>query len=419
MSFTRTLLALGAIISMSAVNGHMMINTPAPYGKATLNNSPLVEDGSDFPCKQRPGVYAAPDSKNVMPIGADQTLSFIGSAVHGGGSCQISLTKDMQPTKSSQWMVIHSIEGGCPANTAGNLPDNPNGSSASTFKYSIPAGVAPGDYTLAWTWFNKIGNREMYMNCAPITVTGGSQKRDNYFDAVNSGNLTTRATSFPDMFIANIPTTQCTTVDSQDVQFPDPGTSVQKAGSGPLVPPTGPSCGKAVAGAGSSSGSSASGASPSGSSSGTATPPTVSGGSGSGSGTATPPTVSGGSGSSGSGSGAPAPAASAPAAPAVASPAAGSAPSAVPAGGANSSSGSGSGAGAGSGSSCTTPGQEVCSPDGTQIGMCDTTSHVVFMPVAAGTKCVGGQMVMAGGARKRNARFIDGSIRRGEALGQW
>ena len=49
-----------------------------------------------------------------MAIGATQKLSFTGSAVHGGGSCQLALTKDAAPTPSSSWQVILSIEGGCP-----------------------------------------------------------------------------------------------------------------------------------------------------------------------------------------------------------------------------------------------------------------------------------------------------------------
>ena len=92
-----------------------------------------------------------------MAVGSPQTLSFTGSAVHGGGSCQVSLTKDLEPTKDSDFRVILSMEGGCPASAAGNLGEDPNGSGASTFKYSIPKDVSPGQYTLAWTWFNKIG----------------------------------------------------------------------------------------------------------------------------------------------------------------------------------------------------------------------------------------------------------------------
>ena len=88
-----------------------------------------------------------------MPVGSTQQLSFKGSAVHGGGSCQISLTTDNPATKQSKWMVIHSIEGGCPSAAGGNLADAPQStSSADTFPYKIPDGIKPGTYTLAWTW---------------------------------------------------------------------------------------------------------------------------------------------------------------------------------------------------------------------------------------------------------------------------
>ncbi|KAI4145829.1 MAG: hypothetical protein L6R39_003681 [Caloplaca ligustica] len=202
---------------LSATNAHMMMWTPAPYGPSSINNSPLETSGSDFPCKQRPGVYDPPRSKNIMAIGSPQTLSFNGSAVHSGGSCQISLTKDLKPTKSSKWMVIHSIMGGCPANVDGNLPgDDPSAMAAAKFTYQIPPGIAPGDYTFAWTWFNKVGNREFYMNCAPITVTGGSKRRNvpahDYFNSTEtytSDEIFKRDTSFPDMFVANIPTSDC------------------------------------------------------------------------------------------------------------------------------------------------------------------------------------------------------------------
>ena len=132
----------------------------------------------------------------------------------GGGSCQISLTKDLEPTKDSVFEVIHSIEGGCPTSSPGNIGEDANAMDPTTFDYSIPQGIAPGKYTFAWTWFNKVGNREMYMNCAPIVVTGGGSKRsvddseDAYEPSYNETakfDLVSRDATFPKMFVANIP----------------------------------------------------------------------------------------------------------------------------------------------------------------------------------------------------------------------
>ncbi|KAH0842004.1 DNA-directed RNA polymerase [Fonsecaea pedrosoi] len=224
--------ALAALAFLAAAaDAHMIMKTPVPYGKSSLNNSPLLADGSDFPCKQRSGVYDAEGASNVAAIGEPQTLSFLGSAVHGGGSCQVSLTTDLQPTKNSKWMVIKSIEGGCPASVAGNLPADPSGTGASTFQFSVPDGISPGDYTLSWTWYNKVGNREIYQNCAPFTVTAAKKKR--YAPAPKTSK---RATSFPDLFVCNLPSiNDCSTVEGFDYHFPDPGADVQQAGTGPYT----------------------------------------------------------------------------------------------------------------------------------------------------------------------------------------
>ena len=111
MQFNMALMAL----LVSGASSHMIMKTPTPYGAASINNSPLVADGSDYPCKQRPGVYDKGSASNTMAVGSQQSLSFTGSAVHGGGSCQLSLTKDLKPTKDTDFRVILSIEGGCPA----------------------------------------------------------------------------------------------------------------------------------------------------------------------------------------------------------------------------------------------------------------------------------------------------------------
>lgn len=94
---------------------------------------------------------------NSMAVGVPQTLKFQGGATHGGGSCQISLTTDDKPTKDSTWKVIHSIIGGCPNGAAGNANGSPTFDQNPTFEFSIPKDVPDGRYTLAWTWFNKIG----------------------------------------------------------------------------------------------------------------------------------------------------------------------------------------------------------------------------------------------------------------------
>ncbi|EXJ92014.1 hypothetical protein A1O3_00564 [Capronia epimyces CBS 606.96] len=230
-SFIKTMAAATLVLMISSADAHMIMKSPVPYGKSTLNNSPLVADGSDFPCKQRTGVYDLEGAENVLAIGEPQTLSFTGSAVHGGGSCQVSLTTDLQPTKDSKWMVIKSIEGGCPASVAGNLPADPNGDGASTFQYTIPEGISPGQYTIAWSWINKIGNREFYMNCGPATVTAAKKKR--YAPAPK---ISKRQTSFPDMFVANLASVNdCTTPESFDYVYPNPGQVVQSAGTGPYT----------------------------------------------------------------------------------------------------------------------------------------------------------------------------------------
>ncbi|KAL9598275.1 MAG: hypothetical protein Q9219_004576 [cf. Caloplaca sp. 3 TL-2023] len=430
-----------ALALFSVADAHMKMKTPAPYGGASLNNSPLDASGSDFPCKQRPGVYDPPSTKNMMPIGVDNVLSFEGSAVHGGGSCQISLTKDLKPTKDSKWMVIHSIEGGCPAKAAGNIGDDPHGSGAAKFQYKIPQGIAPGDYTLAWTWFNKIGNREMYMNCAPITVTGGSKKRDVDHNCHNSTETYNNATetyasdevfdkrdaTFPEMFKANIPASDCTTPESKDIAFPNPGASVEKSGdAASMGQPTGPKCGAASSGSsgsssgssGSSSGNSAAAAAPAAPAAGASgsTPSAASGSGSAPAGAASPATTSvvaippAGAPSSGQ-AGAAVSVASAAASVASAAASVASGASAPAATGSSSSSASGSapasgGAAGMSTGSCSSPGQSVCSPDGMKIGTCDNNKNVVFMAVAPGTKCMGGQMVMAGtAAGKRSAKF--------------
>lgn len=194
---------------------HMMLERPTPYGLTTLNNSPLEQSGQDFPCKIRPGVYDL-TKMNYWAAGTANSVRFKGSAVHGGGSCQFSITTDAEPSKSSRWKVIDSRVGGCPASANGNLEGGPEAEVADDFEIVLPSQIPNGVYTFAWTWFNRIGDREMYMNCAPVTVSGG-------------GSNATFLDSLPDMFVANLLDADCITPANFDFAFPDPGESVVTA----------------------------------------------------------------------------------------------------------------------------------------------------------------------------------------------
>ncbi|KAI1439546.1 hypothetical protein F5Y02DRAFT_423883 [Annulohypoxylon stygium] len=92
------------ILASTAVEAHMIMANPKPFGGPDLDNSPLTS--SNFPCKLKgdPATFYKTDGlDNTMAAGETQTLSFKGSAVHGGGSCQLAITKDMQPSVSTSW----------------------------------------------------------------------------------------------------------------------------------------------------------------------------------------------------------------------------------------------------------------------------------------------------------------------------
>jgi hypothetical protein len=74
----------------------------------------------------------------------------------------------------------------------------------------------------AWSWFNLIGNREMYMDCARVEIQAPSTsrvKRSATWKRQNSMD------QLPDMFACNV-NNGCTTIQNENVNFPYPGSSV-------------------------------------------------------------------------------------------------------------------------------------------------------------------------------------------------
>ncbi|KAK7747789.1 hypothetical protein SLS62_008825 [Diatrype stigma] len=230
MHFATRSATITAALALAA-RAHVILENPRPFQWANDGHyNPLATDGSDFPCKKLEGqTLEVNGTRTVMAAGEPQTLSFEGLAVHGGGSCQLSLTRDLQPTRDSTWMVIHSIEGGCPArHQTGNLEA---ASQQQTYDFVVPDAFEAGDYVFSWTWSNRIsGAPEFYQNCAPITVTNNNKNAGSK----RSGMKVRAATSFPELFMANLGdlTGSCTTSEAVTQQFaiayPNPGSSVER-----------------------------------------------------------------------------------------------------------------------------------------------------------------------------------------------
>ncbi|KAF3384516.1 hypothetical protein F1880_003067 [Penicillium rolfsii] len=170
----KSITILAGLLATSA-SAHMQMSKPypirSPLNKDSNENkdysytNPLQPSGSDYPCKG----YANDPFQSQASYSPGQTyeLELDGSATHSGGSCQLSLTYDRGKT----FKVIESMLGDCPI--------------AKKYNFQIPSDAPSGEALLAWTWFNKVGNREMYMNCAMVTI-GGSGSSWNTTQSSNS-----------------------------------------------------------------------------------------------------------------------------------------------------------------------------------------------------------------------------------------
>jgi len=220
-SLTTGLVAVLASANLAAA--HIELSFPAPFRSKFNPNAgsnidysytaPLSASGSDFPCKGYHSDFGTPAGKSTATFAPGGTYNFTtaGTATHGGGSCQVSLSYDGGKT----FTVIESIIGGCPLQAS--------------YDFTIPADSRPGEAIFSWTWFNQIGNREMYMNCAPVTIGGGGSSGG----AKRAAAFTTR----PQIFVANVGN-GCGTEEGAPVQIPNPGPDVVNGGGTPK-PPTG------------------------------------------------------------------------------------------------------------------------------------------------------------------------------------
>ncbi|KAJ2983800.1 hypothetical protein NQ176_g426 [Zarea fungicola] len=211
---------------VAAVNAHIQMSWP-PAFRSKFNpyvidvdydmTAPLHADGGNYPCKGYHSLMDTPQGKTVVNWRPGQTynITLAGSATHLGGSCQVSMSFDRGQT----WKVLHSYIGKCPLSP--------------TWQFMLPYDTPNGSALFAWSWFNKVGNREMYMNCAHVAIDRGS--------AVPSGPQADSITERPPMLAANIGN-GCSTIEGYDLAFPQPGPALSTLSEN-TAPPVG-SCGR-------------------------------------------------------------------------------------------------------------------------------------------------------------------------------
>ncbi|KAK1091388.1 hypothetical protein LTR48_006399 [Friedmanniomyces endolithicus] len=193
---------------------HMEMSYPYPFRSQfnPANNytdidysmkAPLNADGSNYPCKgYQKDVQSQPTTKYTA--GSTYNMSLDGYATHGGGSCQVSLSYD----NGASFHVIKSMIGGCPL--------------VSTYNFTIPSFVPNGNALLAWSWQNYEGNREFYMDCAPVSVVSGTQSYRTRRTAYRS------LSSLPYIWKANLAgVNDCTTIPDSNPVYPNPGPDVE------------------------------------------------------------------------------------------------------------------------------------------------------------------------------------------------
>lgn len=175
-------LILSIILLPQICNGHIFMHSPPSrhnlYSEYYVSNnlvnydlrSPLnaSPDFFTFPCK---GFSVGPPTYTFNSNQISITLE--GTATHGGGHCQFGISYDNQ-----NFVVLKTVLKTCLLDTM-------------TFTFDLPSNAPDGNLIVFWTWINRIGNREYYMECADVNIVSNN---------INNGQLTGK-----DLFIANLP----------------------------------------------------------------------------------------------------------------------------------------------------------------------------------------------------------------------
>ncbi|KAJ2773322.1 hypothetical protein IWQ56_001039 [Coemansia nantahalensis] len=178
------LVAVVALASLAAA--HMALVYPCPrfsnkcdkkytlppgakYNEDTMTSP--IGYGKDTPlCKSK---TPWPQPVASWTAGQSVTIKFPpGGATHGGGHCQFSISYD----GGNAFAVMYEVLGNCfTGQPAGAGVVGSAGAETREYTFKLPDTLpASNSAVFAWSWVNAIGNREFYMNCADVAISGTS-----------------------------------------------------------------------------------------------------------------------------------------------------------------------------------------------------------------------------------------------------
>ncbi|KAJ2399531.1 hypothetical protein GGI23_002599, partial [Coemansia sp. RSA 2559] len=134
----------------------------APISSVTLGtNEPL--------CKH---TVPWPTPAATWKAGESVTIKFNpNAAIHSGGNMEFSISYDGGKTFAVVHQVLrYAFLNGKPAGLT-------NTAQVLEYTFTLPKELPNSDSAVfAWTWVNASGNREFYMNCADVKITGSTSK---------------------------------------------------------------------------------------------------------------------------------------------------------------------------------------------------------------------------------------------------
>jgi hypothetical protein len=150
MKFSATFIAAAAAF-LPQISAHLTMVTPkqwfvAENGIIEGSQFPLNAQGANYPCH---GVAPEAPVATYAP-GSTQTLQLMGTAVHSGGSGQMSITYDTTPTKDSVFRVMTSWQGNHPLKVDGNISPPSATYMLPALSFKVPEGLPAGKAVVAW-----------------------------------------------------------------------------------------------------------------------------------------------------------------------------------------------------------------------------------------------------------------------------